>query len=213
MKNQQNTFLKTAIAALLLTGNAAMAAQNITTAEAEQINAELAPVANPEANAEKVGSVPEGPSNTVGTQFTYQGTLRLGNNRANGPYDFRFKLYTQLTGGAQLGSTLVRNDLPVTDGLFSTGLNFGQSPIDGDDIFLQIEVRDGNSTGAYTVLTPRQRINATPYAVRALVGGDGGSSPWTVSGTTIYYNGGRVGIGGCLPMVFLLSQPLPVKRI
>ena len=193
-----NTALKVAISALLMAGSVGVAgaAQDITAKEAEQINAALAPVVNPEANAEKVGSVPEDPAALVGTRFTYQGTLRLNGDRAQGPYDFRFRLFTQATGGTEAASPQFRYDVPVTDGLFSTELDFGQTPIDGDDIFLQIEVRDGASTGAYTILSPRQRINATPYAVRALTGGDGGvSSPWTVSGTTISYDGGRVVMG------------------
>ena len=213
MNNQQNkatkpnqqtahktTVLKMAISALLMAGSmAATAAQDITAKEAEQINAELAPVVNPQANAEKVGSVPEDPAAVVGTRFGYQGTLRLSGDRAQGPYDFRFRLFSQSAGGSQLGSTQTKSDLPVTDGLFDTELDFGQTHIGGDDIFLQIEVRDGASAGSYTVLSPRQRINATPYAVRALVGGDGGggSSPWSLSGTVVSYEGGnvRVGIG------------------
>ena len=213
MNTMKQHNVKTAIASLvLLVGmGAAQAAQDITQAEAEHINAELAPVANPEANMEKVGAPPENPAAVVGTRFTYQGTLRLNNDRADGPYDFRFRLYNQAAGGAQLGGTVTRNDLPVTDGLFATELDFGQTPIDGDDIFLQIEVRDGASAGAYTVLSPRQRINATPYAVRALLGGDagGGSSPWTVSGTTISYAGGRVNMGAGLPNAFVtINAPL-----
>ena len=210
MNTMKQHNVKTAIASLVLlagmgAAQAAQAAQDITQAEAEHINAELAPVANPEANMEKVGTPPEDPAAVVGTRFTYQGTLRLNNNRADGPYDFRFRLYNQAAGGAQLGGTVTRNDLPVTDGLFATELDFGQTPIDGDDIFLQIEVRDGASAGAYTVLSPRQRINATPYAVRALLGGDagGGSSPWTVSGTTISYAGGRVNMGTGSPNAFV----------
>ncbi len=207
MKTMKQHSVKTAIASLLLLAGmgAVQAAQDITRAEAEQINAELAPVVNPEANMEKVGAPPADPAAVVGTRFTYQGTLRLNNNRADGPYDFRFLLYDQAAGGAQLGGTVILNDVPVTDGLFATELDFGQAPIDGDDIFLQIEVRDGASAGAYTVLSPRQRINATPYAVRALLGGDagGGSSPWTVSGTTISYAGGRVHMGASLPNAFV----------
>ena len=202
---QHNTAFTVAISALLMAGTigVAIATQDITAAEAEQINAMLAPVANPQANAEKVGSVPEDPAVLVGSQFSYQGTLRLSGDRANGPYDFRFKLYNQFTGGSLIATTNTVDNLMVTDGLFATDLMFGEPPIDGDDIFLQIEVRDGASTGAYTVLSPRQRINATPYAVRALHGGDGGSSPWMVTGTIISYTAGRVGVGTTAPLAQL----------
>ncbi len=207
--NHKRVTLKQAMAAILMTGMlfSAQGAQNISAAEAEQINAELAPVANPEANAEKVGSVPEDPAAVVGTRFTYQGTLRLGNDRAQGPYDFRFKLYDQATGGTQLQGTNMANNLPVTDGLFSITLDFGQTPINGDDIFLEIQVRDGTSTGSYTILSPRQRINATPYAVRALTGGDaGGSSPWVVNGSVISYTAGNVAIGTASSSVRLMVK-------
>ncbi len=181
--------------------------QTISTFEAELINAELAPVANPEANAEKVGSAPEDPAAGVGTRFSYQGTLRLGNDRAQGPYDFRFKLYDQLTGGTQLGLNSFHDNLLVTDGLFDAEVDFGSAPITGDDIFLQIEVRDGASTGAFTILSPRQRINATPYAVRALTGGDaGGSSPWVVNGSVISYTAGNVAIGTASSSVRLMVK-------
>ncbi len=205
---QHNTALTGAIWALLLAGTmgVAIAAQDITAAEADQINAMLAPVANPEANVEKVDSVPEDPAAVVGTRFSYQGTLRLSGDRAQGLFDFRFKLIAG--NGSQLGSTLVRSDLNVIDGLFATELDFGESPIDGDDLFLEIQVRDGASTGAYTILLPRQRINATPYAVRALHGGDaaGGSSPWTVAGSAISYTGGNVGIGTASPGTRLMVK-------
>ena len=55
----------------------------------------------------------------------------------------------------------------VTNGLFTVQLDFGMSPFNGNPRWLEIGVRPGASTGAYTTVNPRQPITATPYAIRA----------------------------------------------
>ncbi len=103
--------------------------------------------------------------------FTYQGFLRTSGNPANGAYDFRFRLYDAPTGGAQVGTDQFANDLTVQNGLFTTTIDFGASVWTGADRYLEIAVRLGSSTGAYTTLTPRVRITPTPYAIRAATAG------------------------------------------
>jgi hypothetical protein len=107
----------------------------------------------------------------VGTTFTYQGRLMDGGNPANGTYDFEFKLYDALTGGnvitPTVGGIITRNDVPVANGLFTVNLDFGNA-FDGKAAWLQIGVRQGTSTGAYTTLSPRQALNAVPYALHSL---------------------------------------------
>ena len=49
------------------------------------------------------------------TSFTYQGRLQDGGANANGIYDFEFALYDTLSGGSQLGSTISRNTVLVTN--------------------------------------------------------------------------------------------------
>ncbi len=105
------------------------------------------------------------PATALGTAFTYQGQLKEGSNPANGAYDFQFKLFDALSGGAQVGSTVVKNDLAVSGGLFTTELDFGAAAFDGQARWLQVEVRPGASTGAYTALTPRRALLASPYAL------------------------------------------------
>ena len=41
--------------------------------------------------------------NAQTTQFTYQGKLSDASSPANGSYDFQFKLFDALSGGAQQG--------------------------------------------------------------------------------------------------------------
>jgi hypothetical protein len=95
--------------------------------------------------------------------ITYQGFLQDGGSPANGVYDIQFKLYDLLTGGTQVGATVTSNDRTVSDGLFTVELFFG-NVFDGTALYMEIGVRPGTSTGAFTVLSPRQYLAATPYA-------------------------------------------------
>ncbi len=108
----------------------------------------------------------------LGTGFTYQGNLSDAGVPANGPYDLEFKLYDALSGGSQVGSAVSQNDVAVTKGLFTVQLDFG-NVFDGTPLYLEIGVRAGASVGAYTTLTPRQPLSATPYALYAL------KAPWS----------------------------------
>ena len=97
--------------------------------------------------------------------FTYQGRLNDGGDLANGTYDFEFKLYDAASGGSQVSSTVTKDDVTVTDGLFTVELDFGDGVFTGDARWLEIGVRPGSSTGAYTTLTPRQALTPAPYAL------------------------------------------------
>jgi len=100
----------------------------------------------------------------IDTSFTYQGQLKESGLLANGAYDFQFSLYDAASGGSQVGSTLTREDVTVSDGLFTVTLDFGEV-FDGSKRWLEIAVRPGNSTGAYTTLSPRQALTATPHTL------------------------------------------------
>ncbi len=101
-------------------------------------------------------------SANLGTEYTYQGELKTNGSPANGAYDFQFDLYSVATNGSSLATNVV-DDLDVTDGVFSAELDMGNAFI-GDQLYLEIRVRDGGSTGSYTTLTPRQKVTAAPYA-------------------------------------------------
>ena len=99
----------------------------------------------------------------MGTSFTYQGRLVDGGTPANGNYDFEFKLWDALAGGAQLGGTVAQT-IGVTNGYFTTLLDFGQV-FNGEARYLEMGVRPGGSTDPYTLLTPRQALTPVPYAL------------------------------------------------
>lgn len=119
----------------------------------------------------------------LGTTFTYQGRLTDGGSPANGTYDLRFILYDAESGGAQVGTTVTKDDVAVQNGLFSVELDFGANAFRGDARWMEIAVRPGSSTGAYTVLSPRQPVSPAPYALYAATAGNL-AVPLAVSGNT-----------------------------
>lgn len=101
----------------------------------------------------------------LGTVFTYQGQLRQNGNPVNSNCDFEFRLYDALSGGAQIGNTQASSNVTVSSGVFTVGLDFGAGVFDGSARWLGIAVRCPAGSGNYTLLSPRQAITATPYAL------------------------------------------------
>ena len=99
------------------------------------------------------------------SSFTYQGRLTDGGTAANGNYDLQFGLFDSLSGGAQVGSTQSLNTVAVSNGVFTVTLDFGASAFNGASRFLEISARP--TGGSFTLLSPRQPITSTPYAVRS----------------------------------------------
>src|SRR6266446_3742207 len=71
------------------------------------------------------------------TAFTYQGQLRDGGTNANGAYTMIFKLYDEVSGGVQIGSTLASSPT-LANGLFSVNLDFGAGAFNGSARWLDI---------------------------------------------------------------------------
>lgn len=112
-------------------------------------------------SASAQGSGPQ--ASSLGNTITFQGHLKDGSTPGEGNYDFQFKLFDSSSGGSQWGSTLEKGDIPVSVGVFTVQLDFGAA-YRGQALWLEVGVRTGNSTGAYTVLSPRQELTAAPYA-------------------------------------------------
>lgn len=102
---------------------------------------------------------------SVGTSIPYQGRLMDNGVAANGIYDFGFGLFDVQSGGTPI-ATCQREDVSVTDGLFSTALDFGDV-FNGTAYWLGVTVRPGASGGSYTPLMPRSPMLPAPYAVSA----------------------------------------------
>jgi hypothetical protein len=98
--------------------------------------------------------------------ITYQGRLTDGGAQANGRYDLRFELYETAAATTALAS-YTAEDVVVTNGIFTVNLIFPVQQIVGGRRHLQIAVRPGDSTGAFTSLAPRQFLSFAPYAYTA----------------------------------------------
>jgi len=93
------------------------------------------------------------------TAFTYQGELMESGNAASGSYSMDFLLYDGLSGGSQVGSTVTIAAQSVSDGVFSSQLDFGPQDFSGTQYWLEIVV-DG------TTLSPRQPMTASPFSIQ-----------------------------------------------
>jgi hypothetical protein len=106
-----------------------------------------------------------------GTAVTYQGQLRNGAAPASGLFDLRFALYAAPVGGAPIGPTSCADNVAVSEGVFTVLLSFGGSAVNGDERFLEVEVRadtglDCADTTGFVTLAPRQPLTPTPYALQ-----------------------------------------------
>ena len=105
------------------------------------------------------------------TEFTFQGKLSDGGLPANGNYDIEFKIYDCATCNPQEGVdvfpiTLMKLNVPVTNGVFTVGLDYGEV-FNGPPTWIRIAVRPAG-VGGLTILDPRQKINSVPNAIRSL---------------------------------------------
>jgi len=101
------------------------------------------------------------------TAFNFQGRLSDGANPANGNFELQFALFDSAAGGIQISSTVTRPSVAVTNGIFSTQLDFSATAFSGAARFIEIGVRPTGTTNPFTILTPRQQVLSSPYSIKA----------------------------------------------
>jgi hypothetical protein len=106
------------------------------------------------------------PGRAQGTAFTYQGNLNDSGVPANRSYDLAFSLFSSDHGPGQLGDTVTNSAIGITNGVFTVLLDFGPGNFSGSDCWLEIGVRT-NGGNEFVILSPRQKITASPYAITA----------------------------------------------
>jgi len=138
----------------------------------------------------------------VDQTFTYQGQLRNAGQLVNGAVDLKISMWDADTAGVQIGTSSTFNAVPITDGRFALGINFGASAFDGSNRWIQVEFRNPAGSGLYLALNPRDKITATPYALYALNGANG---VWVydTNQQSVSVLGKKVGIGTSNPTAAL----------
>src|ERR1039457_2502166 len=101
-----------------------------------------------------------------GTAFTYQGRLNNSGSSASGSYDLVFTLYNTNASGVAIAGPVTNAAVAVTNGLFTTLVDFGPGVFTGTSNWLQIAVST-NGANSFAILTPRQQVTPTPYAIFA----------------------------------------------
>ena len=96
---------------------------------------------------------------TVANKISYQGRLTdAGGTPLSGNYNLVFQLWDDPGAGSQVGGDIVRNNVPVSNGLFTVELDVPQAAFNGQALWLRIQVN-----GQW--LTPRQELLPVPYAL------------------------------------------------
>lgn len=96
---------------------------------------------------------------TVASKISYQGRLTdAGGNPLNGSYNLVFQLWDDATAGSQVGSDIVKNNVSVSNGLFTVELDVPQDAFNGQALWLRVQVN-----GEW--LSPRQELLPVPYAL------------------------------------------------
>src|SRR5260221_668562 len=104
----------------------------------------------------------------VGSAFSYQGRLLESGAPANGGFDLEFQLFTTEVGGSPCAGPLTNAAVLVSNGVFTTTLDFGQNVFSGTNCWLEIAVRGAGRPGDFVVLIPRQLLTPAPYAIYTL---------------------------------------------
>src|SRR5438309_6401730 len=73
--------------------------------------------------------------------ISYQGQFTDSGAPVNGTYLMEFQLFDAPTFGTQIGTSLADIPVVVTNGAFSTGLDFGAGAFTGPDRYLAIAVK------------------------------------------------------------------------
>ncbi|MBI2954808.1 MAG: hypothetical protein HYY30_10880 [Chloroflexi bacterium] len=138
------------------------------------------------------------------SSIAYQGRLvDSGGSPVNGLKTLTFRLYDASSGGFLLGSS--SQTVTVSDGVFNANIAVPQWAFNGRALWLEVQV-----SGDPSPMTPRQKIQAVPYALglvpgasvstdqgwAALKGYSYGSRDWGGIGVYGYSSTGTAGVYG-----------------
>lgn len=148
--------------------------------------------------------------------FTFQGRLNDSGAPASGNYDIQLQLFDTGTAGTgtQIGTTVNLSAVPVTSGVFTVQPDFTAAAFPGADRFVEVGVKPAGSANPFTILSPRQPITPTPYALfsanAAMATYASNATNFNIAGTSTIGGsltaGTSIGIGTTTPLA-----PLDVR--
>ena len=103
---------------------------------------------------------------SVALPLVYQGRLAESGEAVSGAFDFRFAVFDAQEVGLAL-ATVLRTNVAVVEGLFTVYLDLQPTVMAEGGAWLEIATKPVASSMDFEVLTPRQPITATPYALFA----------------------------------------------
>jgi hypothetical protein len=99
--------------------------------------------------------------------FTYQGRLLSNGAAADGLFDVRFALFDAETSITAIAGPVTNPSVIVSNGLFTTPVDFGTNVYDGTAYWLELAVRPSGTPDLFVTLAPRQALTPVPYALHA----------------------------------------------
>lgn len=104
----------------------------------------------------------------LSSEFTFQGQLQASGLPVISTADFQFALFDAPSGGVQVGLTVSKSNVAMSNGAFTVSLDFGTAAFQGDSRWLEVSVRSPAGAGGFTTLAPRQLLTAAPNATFSL---------------------------------------------
>jgi hypothetical protein len=133
----------------------------------------------------RVRSGPLVPQATVETAISFQGRLVDGGGTPlNGTYDLEFMFWSADSGGSQLWSATTRTGETIANGLYGTKLSVDPDVIHGQELWLEIRVRE-TGTATWETLSPRVQVLPTAYAITLRPGAQIQGEPTTSDGAVL----------------------------
>ncbi len=133
------------------------------------------------------------PGMSPGTAFAHQGQLKKAGVLVNSTCNFRFNLWADSGGTIPAGNNpQTASGVSVTNGLFTTYIDFGSGAFTGDARWLGTAVQCTGDSG-FTALTPLEPLMPAPmaFALPGLYTQQNGTSPNIIGG----YSGNTIGGG------------------
>ena len=130
-------------------------------------------------NPEPRGEVPI--SAVVNSRISYQGVLEEDGNPVTGNRYMTFRLHSDDACTSQVGYGIVLPSVPVADGLFSVQLDVAHPDLNGQALWLEVEM-DGTSIVCQEILPVPYALSLRPGAT--IVGEEAGSPILTVENSS-----------------------------